>query len=90
MQGEGVSMSARSAAKVAAARRNSMKLLESASVDEDFKNTGGRKRRDPTCMSCVLCLNVHILFLLTVSYMCRIGTEHKKGFLMKQGKFIGR
>ena len=26
----------------------------------------------------------------TISYMCRIGTVHKRGFLMKQGKFIGR
>lgn len=26
----------------------------------------------------------------TVSYMCRIGTVNKKGFLLKQGKFIGR
>lgn len=57
-------MSAKSAAKVAAARRSSMRLLESESVEEEFKNT--------------------------VSYMCRIGSEHKKGFLMKQGKFIGR
>lgn len=26
----------------------------------------------------------------TIAYMCRIGRENKKGFLMKQGKFIGR
>jgi hypothetical protein len=26
----------------------------------------------------------------TVSYMCRLGLEPKKGFLLKQGKFIGR
>lgn len=26
----------------------------------------------------------------TVSYMCRIGNVNKKGFLMKQSKYIGR
>lgn len=40
LQGDGTSMSAKSAAKVAAARRSSMRLLESESVEEEFKNTG--------------------------------------------------
>jgi len=35
-------MSAKSAAKVAAARRSSMRLLESDNVEEEFKNTGER------------------------------------------------
>ena len=39
-QGEGASLTARSAAKVAAARRSSMKLLESETVDEKYRNTG--------------------------------------------------
>uniref|UniRef100_A0A7S3H9A6 Uncharacterized protein n=1 Tax=Spumella elongata TaxID=89044 RepID=A0A7S3H9A6_9STRA len=64
VEGEGASLTARSAAKVAAARRSSMKLLESETVDEKYRNT--------------------------VSYMCRVGGETKKGFLLKQGKFIGR
>ena len=29
-------------------------------------------------------------FIYSVSYMCRVGGETKKGFLLKQGKFIGR
>jgi hypothetical protein len=61
---QGGSFTAKAAAKVALARKDSALLLEAEAVSEDKRNT--------------------------VSYMCRIGTQNKKGFLSKQGKFIGR
>jgi hypothetical protein len=61
---QGGSFTAKAAAKVALARKDSALLLEAEAVADDKRNT--------------------------VSYMCRIGAQNKKGFLSKQGKFIGR
>jgi hypothetical protein len=61
---QGGTMSNKAAAKVALARKQSIRIIEADLVEAEKRNT--------------------------VSYLCRIGTQNKKGFLLKQGKFIGR